>query len=73
MSDWTNTDATTLIRAFHKFILMACAHALLGAYDWSWQSFKHFNHTMGGVAANRVVAVRRFFIKSLSWDYVADL
>jgi len=36
-------------------------------------AFKHFNHTMGGVAANRVVAVRRFFIKSLSWDYVAGL
>ena len=33
----------------------------------------HCNHTMGGVAANRVVAVRRFFITPLSWDYVAGL
>ena len=74
MSDRTNTNAATLTRAFNKFILMSHAHALLGAYDWSWQSFKHFNHTMGGVAANRVVAVRRFFIKSLSsWDYVTGL
>ena len=75
MSDRTNTNATTLTRAFNKFILMSHAHALLGAYDGHVRviAFKHFNHTMGGVAASRVAAVRRFFIKSLSWDYATGL
>ena len=74
MSDRTNTNAATLTRAFNKFILMSHAHALLGAYGHGRViAFKHFDHTMGGVAASRVAAVRRFFIKSLSWDYVAGL